>query len=503
MNFINKSKKYIFSNSMINILIVLFIMNELLMGLIKGGRFNLNPQIALGERLIDGTLKYSSGISDLFITSSPYFPGVGILSSIYQILGVNNIYILNQIMIFSAIIIGLTYFEVLKRMTKLLFPQIPKRIIVIILFLFLITHFDLYKYYLSEFKPDTILLVISGFIFFLLSKNGVNNPLKFISTLFLLFISAFFKQSAFLVFFLALLLIVFSKNISRYRKIFYSLFVFIVGISAISIIFNIENCFLYTVEMMSQHGFYNKYTIFSFIRDTFNQNPIYCCVLFMFLLSASIKIFRSNYSNNKLIYLGFSTVWFSYNIIGMCKIGGNLGNSEVALIPFMPFVINEIYIQFSNVNVEKFQKISVKYFVIPLSIYLSIIMLNQFRLFINYTTDNIAAIKYLNNNFKDKKAFIDTYAYPNASTAGLKVISDSHTSSSFFRINSDYIKPFAKIFQNQYYDLLYIKFFDKLYNRPYSEEMKDVIEKHYYLLESSDLPKSLKGQIFLPMKSKG
>ena len=40
------------------------------------------------------------------------------------------------------------------------------------------------------------------------------------------------------------------------------------------------------------------------------------------------------------------------------------------------------------------------------------------------------------------------------------------------------------------------------FNRDYSKEIKDAIEKNYYLLESSDLPKGLTGQIFLPIKSK-
>jgi len=498
MDIIKKSKKYIYSNLTSYVLFFLFIINELFKGLIKGGRWDLNEQIALGDRLVNGTLKYSSGINDLFVTSSPYFPGVGILSAFLQLLGIDNFYVLNQVMIFVALLTGVAYYYILRMLTKMLFPQIPAKVILFMLLLFLITHFNMYKFYLNEFKPDTILLVISGLIFLLIFEKGIKNPYKFISSLVLLFFATFFKQSAFLVFFLALPLIIFNKNINKYQKILYSLSLLFIGFFAISIIFRIENCYLYTVEIMGQHSFFSIGSILVLLSDTFIGNPIFCCIFLVWLFRSSIKIISSNNPENKLIYLGFSIAWFCFYMFSMCKVGGNLGNSEVALIPFMPFIINEIYIQFQSVNINTFHKKLVKYILIPLSIYFLCMASLNVYMFIKNTANNIAAIEYLNHNFENKKALIDGNTYINAGTAGLNVISEVSTISHFSHANSNFIEPLVGVFGNQYYEILYLDNFKKLYKQ-YPNNIMDAIEKNYALLESSDLPKGLTGKLYLPI----
>ena len=107
-------------------LLFLVIIDISIDGIINEGSWVLNQQIALGDRFLNDGIRYSSGIDDLFIPSSPYFPGVGFLSSFLQILLKNNFYLLNQLMIIISISLGCIYFFILKILTKKFFPQIPK-----------------------------------------------------------------------------------------------------------------------------------------------------------------------------------------------------------------------------------------------------------------------------------------------------------------------------------------------------------------------------------------
>lgn len=68
-----------------------FFLHLLCAGWIRGGRWDLNEQIAFAFRLIDGHSGYTNGGTDLFIPSSPYFPGVGILSALFIMLGARGV----------------------------------------------------------------------------------------------------------------------------------------------------------------------------------------------------------------------------------------------------------------------------------------------------------------------------------------------------------------------------------------------------------------------------
>jgi len=140
-----------------------------------------------------------------------------------------------------------------------------------------------------------------------------------------------------------------------------------------------------------------------------------------------------------------------------------------------------------------------QYILIPLLIYFLCTIPLNVRKFINNTANNVATIEFLANNFENKKALIDGFTYVNASAAGLDVLSEVGTSIHFSLANSDYIEPLADIFDKQYYDILYLDNFGRLY-KYYSENIMDAIEKNYTLLESSDLPNELKGKLYLPVK---
>ena len=109
-------------NNLTILLIVVFFLYILVNSLIEGGRWDLNEQIAFGDRLSSGISTYANGITDLYFPSSPYFPGVGFLSALYQYIGIDNIYVNNQLMLLTAVFIGLVYFILLRKLSMLFLP---------------------------------------------------------------------------------------------------------------------------------------------------------------------------------------------------------------------------------------------------------------------------------------------------------------------------------------------------------------------------------------------
>ena len=179
-------------NNITILLIVVFFLYVLVTSLINGGRWDLNEQIAFGDRLSSGISTYANGITDLYFPSSPYFPGVGFLSALYQYIGIDNIYVNNQLMLLTAVFIGLVYFILLRKLTIKIYPTIPSIIVTSMLVLFFSTHFSGYIFYMKEFKPDTILLVFATIIFLILEKGSKPKVIELIIIGSILFISVFF-----------------------------------------------------------------------------------------------------------------------------------------------------------------------------------------------------------------------------------------------------------------------------------------------------------------------
>jgi hypothetical protein len=494
-----KIKQLFVLKNLVFILSILFGIDLLINGLIKGGRWDLNEQIALGIRLINGDFYYSSGIADYFAPSSPYFPGVGILSALFQKIGINNILILNQLMITISVFIGILYFYSLFRITKILFPSIPKNFIIVFISFLLITHFEMYKFYLNEFKPDTVLLLISSFTFFLLVDKKINKLVNIISVMILLFIASFFKQNAFLIFIFPILLILSSKELNLYKKIIYSTLCILTGVCALLLIFNIENCYLFTVDIMSKHPYSGIGGIIFYLLETFIFNPIFCSILFIFFINRIFKGFSLYQMSNSDIYFIFSLCWFIFQLFSMAKVGGNRGNSEVALIPFMPFIINQIFNHFKSLSLKKFDKFAIKYFAIPFLIYFILLFPFNIRELLIDKRNQLDAIEFLNQNYQNKKVFVDGNTIINASTAKLNVISEVETIGHFSNANSDKINSLNKVFMDKYYDIIYLSNLEEL-SKKLSNNTMNSIYNNYQLLNTIDLPISLDGKLYLSNK---
>ncbi len=488
MNYFYKSKYIIWLTYG---LIFTYFTQLMLKSLSLGGRWELNEQIAFGDRVVNGISSYANGITDLFFPSSPYFPGVGYLSAFFQYIGIDNIYINNQLMLIIAVSVGFIYFILLKKLTKKLYPTIPNIVIYFTLILFFITHFSLYIYYMKEFKPDTILLLLATLIFLILEKDK-KIPFTHIGMVaILLFITTFFKQSFFIVYFLAFLLIYTNNFFTLKEKVTILLSYAFIGLFALYLIFNIENLYYFTVEILGQHPMNDGYTHFLNYRQGFDNNKIFLLVLMYFLIK-SHKQFSIQESKSK--YFLFTLVWFIFAAISTAKSGGNIGNFEVGVIVFIPFVIYTLHNAFKRYYSDKSFYILVL-IVLALMLTLNLAGLAKGTLKLKRTiqTNQISA-KYLHENFNNKSAFIDGETYILAKMAGLNILTETTTIGHFNYILDYDMSHIKNALNEQKYDLIFLKkepaYFEDI-------DIVKIMNSRYKIFIDENMPSYLKNKILI------
>jgi len=472
-------------------LIFTYFTQLLLKTLSRGGRWELNEQIAFGDRVVSGISSYANGITDLFFPSSPYFPGVGYLSASLQYIGIDNIYINNQIMLTIAVLVGFIYFILLKKITKKLYPSIPNIVIYFMLILFFITHFTLYTFYMKEFKPDTMLLLLAGIIFIVLEKNERITLINLGIVGILLFGATFFKQSFFIIYFLAFLLIYTNDSFTLKEKLTIFFSYALIGLFALYLIFNVENLYYFTVEILGQHPMHSGYTHFLHYRNGFDTNKIFLLILIYFLLK-NYKEFSLKETKSK--YFLFAVVWFIFAAISTAKTGGNIGNLEVGVIVFMPFVIYTLHNIFEKYYCDKPFYILVS-MVLVLMLILNIAALAKSTLNLKRTiqTNKISA-KYLHKNFNNKSVLIDGDTYILSKMSGLDILTEVDTIGHFNYIDNYDMSRIKDALNNQKYDLIFFQ------NKPTyfkDENIMKIMNSRYKVLIDKDMPSYLKNKILI------
>lgn len=477
-------------------LIVVFFTNLLLDALIVGGRWDLNEQIAFGDRLFRGLSSYSNGITDLFFPTSPYFPGVGYLSYFYQLIGLDNIYINNQLMLLTAVLVGFLYFILLKKLTLKLYPSISNIVVIIVLIILYATHFRSYRSYMTEFKPDTMLLVIAIITLFLLENSKKIKMINLICVGFLLFIATFFKQSFFILYFYVFLLILLNKYFSLKEKIIIIVSYGIIGAIALSLIFDISNLYYFSVDIMGQHPMLDIRSIVSFFGIGIIQNGLFLIAVLLFIV-IRCKSFSINNLESK--YFIFALLWFVFSAISTAKVGGNTGNFEVGIIVFVPFAIFTIDHFFKKYYSKKefFIFISIILIVGIVSYsYSTIRLFNRLNIKIN---DDKASIEFLSNNFENKRAFIDGNTFVVAKMSNLKILTEIETMGHFNNVPRYDFHRITKAISLKKYDLFLInEEASKEFSWFEDKNIEKEIYENYKVYENSTMPEKLKGRILVP-----
>ena len=488
MNYFYKSKYLLFLTYG---LVMVFFMKLMVNTLYTGGRWDLNEQIAFGNRVVNNFTSYANGINDLYFPSSPYFPGVGYLSAFFQYMGIDNLYYNNQLMLIIAVVIGIVYFYLLKKITIKLYPSIPPIIITSILILFFTTHFRQYMVYMIEFKPDTILLVFSSIIFLTIEKNKKINILDIGIIALLLFIGTFFKQSFFLIYFLTFLLIIFNTFLTKKEKISILLAYSSIGILALYLIFRVDNLFYFTVEVIGQHSMLDIKTIMYFFAKGFVFNIVFIVALIYFI-ATKYKTFSIQRAESK--YFIFAFLWFIFSAISTAKLGGNIGNIEVGIIVFAPFIIYTLDNVFKRLYTNKvFYQLTIVVFIVISSIYFYGLIKGMVNL-IDITQTRQISVKYLNDKFKGKDVFVDGNTYIISKEARLNILTEAETLGHFNNIPNYDMSHIKKALENKKYDLLFFKTKPIYYK---DNEIEQIMNFNYIILEDKKMPSYLKNKIFI------
>lgn len=472
----------------------MFFLFVLFSSLTTGGRWDLNEQIAFGQRLIDGISMYANGESDLFPPSSPYFPGVAYLSYTYSYLGIADIQINNQFMLFSAVTVGFIYFFLLYKLTRLMYPKIPQNMALTLLVLIIATHFPKYIMYMKEFKPDTIMLLLGLAALFILEKKEKLNFFNFVAVGVLLFFTVFFKQSFFIIFFLIYLLIFFHGSITKKQKVCLIAGYSLVGISALIIIFDIENIYFFTVEIMSKHPMLDIKEVLGFFGSGTIRNILFCFALIYFLRKR-YKLFSLKQLESK--YFIFAVVWFLFSAVSTMKMGGNKGNYEAGLIvltPYAIFAINAILSKFYSS--KHFNNFILFTLILTISIYSnkSIESVNEYMTKIEQ--DRIS-LQYISENYKNKSAFVDGNTYVLAKKAGLHILTEAETVEHFNNVPGYDLSRLKEAIKEQKYDVIFVK---KYFSYFKDEDIHKIFSEKYTLLDDKNLPLHLVGKIYIQLK---
>ena len=472
-------------------LAIVYFLSLLLSSLIKGGRWDLNEQIAFGQRLLEGISSYANGQTDLFFPSSPYFPGVGYLSYIFSFLGLDSVYINEIIMLVIAVSIGVIYVILLQKLTLKIYPNISKTVVLAITIILFATHFRSYISYMIEFKPDTILLVIGLVSLFLLEQKNKPNIIILATVGLLLFLAVFFKQSFFIICGLVYLLIVFNKFFNLKEKIVILLAYSIIGLIALYLVFDIDNVYYFTVEAMGKHPMLDIKTIIYFFGSSFIYNIIFCLSLLYFLYK------RYNQFSLKSLetkYFIFAFVWFIFSSLSTAKLGGNGGNVQVGLVVFVPFAIfalNEIFRKFYN------QKYFYFFILIVLSIGIfgySVKLVIHTNTYISKVKNDVKSIEYLTEKFEGKNVFVDGNTYIVAKASNMNIITEAETVGHFNNIPNYDMSRIKNAIDNKVYDLFFMKT-DLAYYK--DKDIRKKLDQNYKIYTSEDLPAHLENKIYV------
>ena len=489
MNLIKKSTIYNLSL----VLFIAFFLSLLLESLVTGGRWDLNEQIAFAQRLSEGINSYANGQTDLFFPSSPYFPGVGYLSYLFISVGFDNIYFNEILMLTIAVLIGLIYCIMLQKLTLKLYPNISKTTIFTISVILFATCFRSYFGYMKEFKPDTVLLLIGLISFFILEKDKKPAIVDFFTVGVLLFIAFFFKQSSFIIFFLVYILVFKNIFLSFKEKFLVLLSYSLFGILAVFFVFKTSNLYYFTIDVMSQHPISNINSITSFFGGSFVLNIIiYISMLYFFVNKKT----NFNIKSPETTYLIFAIVWFIFSSMSALKLGGNLGNIEVGLVVFVPFVIYGIsnFLKVSFFCQNKLFKFSIVVILIVGVIgysYKSMIYIDDFVIKLK---EDRRSIDFLNQEFKGNNVFVDGDTYIVAKASGLNILTEAETVAHFNNITNYDMVNLKKAVDNKLYDLFFLKS-DLSFLKDI--ELKNKIEDNYKLYLNENLPHHLRGKILI------
>jgi len=346
MNFnIIRNNKFSKIEALLYVLTIIFL---LLLVLEKFNRLNLIEQLALADNFEQYNQLYPNLNSENPGFTSVYFPGIAYFIYFLKIFIPDN-FIIEAILISSVAFI-IFFFYLNKKIINEIYPNdidFNNYWIICIIFTLWVTR--MWLWYALELKSDFISFSLV-FLAFLISKpyktDLKKDYFKLIISIILIAYAFIIKQQTIFLILAILLYSLFNKN---YFFKFFSLIVILVAIFIYYTFYQNENLWFFTISRFAGDPLYS-------INQWLRLHFIETILIIQFIIFISFSSFHNLCEINfrsKLKYLISnlrSNIWFylifSFSITGIIsslKVGGNTGNTGLALILFFPFIYIFIY----------------------------------------------------------------------------------------------------------------------------------------------------------------
>lgn len=460
----------------------------LFMGLIKGGRWDLYEQIAMADRAIHGQGQiYYATDKDSYLTTSPYFPGVSFLTIIASKISYAH---RDLLMLVLASLIGTTFLFMLAKISQRM--GAGANLSYLLVLAFAANSFNLWKMYMTEFKPDTIILLLTTAILYFLVNISEKKRLLLnqLGIFIALIVIGIFKQQAIAIYIGTFLIALFYRKIELKQKILLVLNSSLAGLIVLGIILSVPNCFYITIQCMSKHpliGLKNSLIMFG---DFLKTSWIFILPLIFYFVNLFKKKFQGM-SKFEEIWLFCCIPWVFLSLASAVKVGGNAGNIEVGVLVFMPFVIITIFNLVKNIKFLEYLEI-----IALIVMFISLINppKHLFFRYLDKVKEDQQVINYLKANFKGKATLHNGDVYMEIERAGLESKGEIDNITGIFGAGKHDLSEFYTEIKNKKYDLIYCSFpFLALDDKSFGEK----ILTSYRSLNDKNMPEILKNKLFV------
>lgn len=473
-------------NKLIYFLAILFFIHLTFQSLNKGGRWDLNQHIAMADKITNNLSCYSTDIDGFYKASSPYFPGVTFLSLIISKI---NIEFREEILLIIATLIGVSLLICFCFIAEKISQKFSNSFFTI--FLISIWFFDWWKFYMTEFKPDSILLLFSIGILILIEKlhNNSNNWTNLFLFILNLYIIGMLKQQGVSIFFGIFLYLIFSNDISNKIKIKYTISIFIAGFLVLLTVYLTPNCINNTIYLLKNHKFLSLEEIKAMTLNEFKNSWLIYTLFFTSIINIFINL--NTLKKTEKIWLFICTPWLIMSIFSFCKVGGNEGNLQSGILPFLPFI---------SVTLAKMTKKNIfynvfKYVLILFTIsYLIPKIVDDYENYNILKKNELKTILFLNKKFKNKKALYNSDIYNEIIKSKIIPRTDMVTAGDAKSAGQNMYKYYNEI-KFKKYDLVYSNISISDY---YDSKLEKIILENYEYYDKKDIPQNLLYKILIP-----
>ncbi len=466
-------------------------------GLSKGGRWDLGQHIAMADRFLEGKGFYYSPLE----ASTPYFPGVAFLSIIIgKIFGAQR----EWVMLLIASFIGVAFFLLLVWISQEINKN--KWIALFVGVYFFYFCFDDYKYYMNEFKADTLVLFFAVILVVILG-NIIDNEKELKWYLFVILLVASFlmditKQQALYVDVAIGIFLLFVPKLSIKKKIYILIPLVLAGIIVMIILFNIQGFSLITIENLKNMPYWSQDDMLDMVLTCIEKNKLFFVFIVLFFILCLLK--KVKMSSTGWMWLFISISFGIGQLLGGLKRGGNNGNFEVGMVPFIPFIAYTIWYLVKEFIVANKRK----YLLVIGGILLFVAFRNQIY-DLSYTLSykcsnrihsNQDIVEYLNKNYSGKEILYSSDYYIPIS------LSEALPSVDYITIPlycDGYQNRLEDILNNREYEILLIdsadfSLFDSILIdlSNHDSSKVDALKNNYEVVEDENMPDCLRGHLY-------